>query len=144
MTQNALILKGNLGLGGSNISTASDVSGETTAFKLSFQTDTIEVPATLSAGKTNLAGSVAYSVEIGYLSTDLAGSVFRILYAAAVSATKELFFVGSMRDGSVGTGNPRYCGTLIVSAADLGGDAEALSTGSVVCRVKGTPTKETA
>lgn len=144
MTQNALVLKGNLGIGGTNIATATDVSGETTAFKLSFNTDIIEVPATLSAGKRSLAGGVQYTVEIGYLSTDLADSVFSILYAAATSASKELFFVGSMRDGTVNAANPRYCGTLIVSAADLGADANALSTGTVTCVVKGAPTKETA
>ena len=142
--QNALILKGALSLGGTNIATSEDVSEEATAFKLSFATNIVQVPSTLSKGERNLAGSQMWSIEIGYLSNDLATSLYRILYAAAISATGELFFQGSLRDGSVTTANPRYCGTMIVSQADVGADAEALSVGSVVCKLKGPPTKETA
>ncbi len=144
MTQNALILKGNLSLGGSNIATSEEASEEVTAFKLSFARDVVNVPATLSKGKRNLSGSVLYSIEIGYLSSDIATAVFRLLYAAAISATGELFFVGSMRDDSVSTANPRYCGTMIVTQADLGGDALGLSTGSATFALKGAPIKETA
>lgn len=144
MTQNALILKGNLSLGGTNIATSEDASEEVTAFKLSFARDVVNVPPTLSKGKRNLAGSVEYMIEIGYLSSDIATAVFRLLYAAMISATGELFFVGSMRDAAVGTANPRYCGTMIVSQGDLGGDALALSTGSATFKLKGAPTKETA
>lgn len=144
MSQSPLILKGNLSLGGTNIASSTDDSTEVTAFKLSFATDVVEVPPTLSNGYRNLGGSVEYSIEIGYLANDVAGSVFRQLYAAAIGATGELFFVGSMQDGSVSVTNPRYCGTMIVSAADLGADAEALSVGSVTCKLKGAPVKETA
>lgn len=143
-TQTVLVLKGNLALGGTNIATASDVSINATAFRLSFDTDIVEVPPTLSKGKRNQAGNVQWSIEIGYLSNDIATSLFRILYAAAVSATGELFFVGSMQDGAVAVTNPRYCGTLIVNAADLGGDAASLSVGSGTFKLKGAPTKEVA
>lgn len=143
-TQTVLVLKGALSLGGTNIATASDVSLNATAFKLSFATDIVEVPPTLSKGKRNLAGNVQWSIEIGYLSNDVATSLYQILYTAAISATGELFFVGSMQDGAVSATNPRYCGTMVVNAADLGGDAAALSVGSVTCKLKGAPTKEVA
>lgn len=124
-----LILKGNLKLG-TTAETAVDVSEEVTTFKVMGEVSVVEIPPTLARERRNRGGSATYSLEIGYLSSDEADGVFRLLWAAIGSQSKELYFEGSMRDDVVSADNPLYTGRIIVVGAAVGGEAEALSTDS--------------
>lgn len=135
----ALILKGNLKLGANHAGVA-DMSAEVIAFKVSAKVDNIAIPATLSTPKAARGGSVEYSIDISYLSTDDdSATLFRVLWAAVGSASKELYFEGSFRDDAVSATNPVWYGTFIVSGADVGGAAEGLSEGSITCIMKAAP-----
>lgn len=130
-----LILKGALSLGGV------DVSAEATGYTIKGFAADVAVPATLSAGKSHAAGARKYELTIDYLSTNGSGGVlFEILYTAILTATKELAFTGSLRDTAPGTApNPLWSGSIVVAGLDLGGDVEALSTGSITCLMTGAP-----
>lgn len=137
----ALVLVGHLGLGGSstdNLTTEQLVSDEITEFKVSATVDTIEVPATMTTPIHGRGGAADYAVTISYLSNDLAGSLFRKLWAALGST---LTFEGSMRTGSVSATNPIWYGTFVVTEASLGAAAQKLSEGSATFPMTGAPTR---
>lgn len=136
----ALVLTGNLQIGADN-ATAVDLSAEVTQFKLTASVDTVEVPATMTTVTHGRGGGNDFAITIGYLSNDIAASLFSALWDALSSSTGILFFAGTMRSGSVSATNPRWCGNFVVTEATVGAAAEALSTGSATFPMTGPPTK---
>lgn len=137
----ALVLTGALMLGGTSTdfnTPGLDVSGECTAFKISANVDTIEVPATFSSPIHGRGGAADYSITIEYLSNDLAGSTFRKLWA---NLGGTLTFSGRMRSASISATNPEWYGTFVVVEADLGAASQKLSTGSATFPMTGAPTR---
>lgn len=124
-----LVFKGQLCLSSDGV-TYTDVSDETTHASLSFAKDTVAVPATAGQPKTSRGGGTKPPVfNLGYLSTDgTTGTILPMLWTAAGTATKTLFYKLLMRDGGESSTNPMWAGSFIVSGAMLGADAEALST----------------
>lgn len=119
-----------------------DVSAEVTSVILKGMTNDIAIPATLTAGITHAAGAVKYQIEIQYLSDDSSttATLFGILWTAIGTASKELPFTIRLRPGVESPTNPQWSGTLVVPGADLGGDVEGLSTGSITATLTGAPT----
>ncbi len=147
----ALVLTGNLSLGLStgvedtDIGTATDMSDEVTDFKISATVNTVEVPATMGNKVIHGRGGASdYSITIGYLSNDIANSLFSLLWSALATDTHALFFSGSMRDDAVSATNPEWSGVFIVTEASIGAAAQALSVGSATFPLTGPPTKETS
>lgn len=137
-----LILKGALCLkpiGGS----MTDCSAEVTMVTIKGERADVTIPPTLAAGTSHAAGAQKYSVQIDYLSTDgTTGILFPLLWTALLTPEKTLQFQCTMRDGAKGATNPLWCGEFVVSGADVGGDVEALSTGSITCTMTGAPVKD--
>lgn len=134
MPTSPLILRGNF-----KIATV-DQSTEVTAFHVRGIRDTVEVPATLGGPKSERAGGAKYEIEISYLSTDgTDGVLFPTLWTAIGSATAELAWTATLRDGAISAANPQWSGTMVVVAAELGGDAEGLSIGSATFPLTGAP-----
>jgi IMP dehydrogenase/GMP reductase len=134
-----LVLKGTLSLGGT------PVDEETTLVILKTTVNDVVVPATLATGTSHEPGAAKYEIQIDYLSDDAdSGVLFPILWAAVATASKELAFTCLFRDGGIGVGNPQWAGTMVVSAADVGGDVEGLSEGSITCVLTGAPVPTTA
>ena len=135
-----LIMRGNLriGIAGFNVQ---DVSDAVTKFIVKSTVDTIKIPATLSTPKQNRGGGADYSIEIEYLSTDQdSNSLFRLLWEAIGTQSKELWFEGSNADGPITANNPMWGGTFIVTDAAVGGPAEGLSTATATFPLKTAPT----
>lgn len=141
-TSGPLILKGNLKLGAS-AGSAIEVGDAITGFKLSFSRDQVQIPATLGAGKYKKNGGVEYSVQLDYFSNDVSATadVFGLLWATAADDDGLLYFEGSLRNGVVSANNPKWAGTFSVNGAQLGGNAEDLSTGSGTFPLQAAPTK---
>lgn len=140
----ALVLTGSLMLGGSgadDLTPGVDVSAECTEFKVTASVATITVPATMGGVEHGRGGAADYSLTISYLSNDLSGSLFRTLWAALGST---LTFSGKMRSASVGATNPEWYGSFVVTEADLGAAAQALSTGTATFPMTGPPTRATS
>jgi len=119
-----------------------DVSAETTGVILKGMTNDVKVPATLTNGVTHAAGARKYSIQIDYLSDDSSttATLFGILWTAVGTASKELPFTVRLRPGAESPTNPSWSGTLVVTGADLGGNVEELSEGSLTCGLTGAPT----
>lgn len=139
----ALVLTANLCIGADNASAVA-VTDEVIHFKLGATVNTIEVPATANSPIHGRGGAADFSVTIGYLSNDIASTLFSKLWAALTNGTSSLFFAGTLRNGAVSATNPRWCGRFIVTEASVGAAAEALSTGSATFPLTGAPTKVTA
>lgn len=136
-----LILKGKFLLGGS----FTDVSAETTGVHLKASVADVAIPATLGSPKSHAGGSTKYEITIDYLGDDSgATTLFGLLWAALATDSKELAWKCNLRDGSTSPTNPQWQGVLIVSAADLGGDQETVSQGSLTCTLTGRPSKATS
>lgn len=118
-----------------------DVSTEVTAATIQGFTNDIVVPSTLGAPTTHAAGAKHYSIQIDYLADDSSTTttLFGILWAAVISASKELAFTVRYRPGAESATNPEWSGTLIVSGADIGGNVGELSSGSITCDLTGEP-----
>ncbi len=134
-----LILTGTLKLA------ATDVSAEVTGLIIKGTVADVVVPATLSAGISHAGGAQKYELQIDYLSDDSATTtLFGILWTAIASASKEITYSGRLHPGVIGVGNPQYDGSIVVSAADLGGAVEGLSSSSLTCTATGAPVVTTA
>ena len=134
-----LILRGTITLGGT------DVSAEILGVTISAMVNDVKVPATFTSGITHLPGAQKYTAKFDYLSDDSgATTLFNVLYTAILTNSKELAFTGRLRAGAIGAGNPQWNGTIVAASADIGGDVEALSEGSVSCTFTGRPTKTTS
>ena len=134
-----LILKGTFKIG------ATDCSADVTGVHILGTRNDVVIPATLAAGTTHDAGAAKYSLQIDYLSDDAdSGILFPLFWTAIATDTKELSFTALLRNGLIGVGNPQWAGTFVVSAADVGGDVEALSTGSLTCVMTDQPAITTA
>lgn len=139
----SLVLTGALGIGGTgtdDLTSETLISAEATAFKISVDVDTIEVPATMTTPIHGRGGATNYSLTISYLSNDLAGSTFRTLWT---NLGKTLTFSGTMRAGAISTTNPVWYGSFVVTEASLGGAMRSLSQGSATFPMTGPPTKAT-
>jgi hypothetical protein len=140
MAAQDLILKGPLSLGLTSAS-AVDVSCEVTGVTITGTVADVAIPATLCAGKSHAGGASKYEIDIDYLSTDgTGGTLFPLLWSAVITASKEMFFSCNLRDGATSGANPLWSGTFVVGAADVGGDQETLSTGSIKCTMTAAPT----
>lgn len=136
-----LILKGKFLLGGS----FTDVSDEVTEVRLKAAVTDVAIPATLGTPKSHAGGSTKYEITVGYLAEDgSTGVLFGLLWAALGTASKELAWKCNLRDGATSGSNPQWQGVLIVSAADLGGDQETVSEGSITCTLVARPSKATS
>lgn len=140
-----LILKANLLLGVStgvaedDYLTANDHSDELTALTISAKVDLVEVPATGTTDAHARGGAADYSVTLGYLSNDIADTLFLELWEATEAQPKTLFFAGTMRDEAISATNPLWTGVMVVSEAGIGAAAEALSTASATFPLTGAP-----
>ena len=137
----ALVLTGDLMLGGTSTdfnTPGLDVSDECIAFKITAKVDTITVPATLNGIEHGRGGAADYSLEISYLSNDLAGSTFRKLWA---NLGGTLTFSGKMRSAAISATNPEWYGTFVVTEASLGAASQKLSEGSATFPMTGPPTR---
>lgn len=135
-----LVLKGYLKLGATELGVA-DVSDSILALRISADSDTIEVPATLGTPKGARKGGTRWSIEIGYLSTDEADGVTQLFYDATIDPDGILFFEGAVTDDPISADNALWSGSFICSGFELGGDAEALSTGSRTYTMTGAPNR---
>lgn len=118
-----------------------DVSAEVTAVILKGMTNDVVVPPTLTLPTTHAAGATKYQIQIDYLADDSSttATLFGILWTAIGTDSKELPFVVRLRTGVESPTNPQWSGTLVVSGADVGGNVEELSTGSITCTLTGAP-----
>lgn len=141
----ALVLTGNLQLqahgGTDDDTTGAFAADEVTAFKISATVAAITVPATMTQDQHDRGGATDFSVTISYLSNDLAGSLFRLLWA---NLGKTMVFAGSMRSTSVGATNPEWTGEFVVTEADLGAAAQQLSTGTATFPMIAAPSRLTS
>lgn len=141
-----LILRGNLRIG-TNDTTAVAVGNEVTDFTVSATADIITIPPTMNNPTGYRGGAAAFSVKIGYLSTDgTDGVLFPILWAAISSPTgnKQLYFEGCLRDAVISAANPLWTGTLIVSGANVGGTVQTVSVDSLTFPLTGAPVIQTS
>ena len=141
----ALVLTGNLSLGtvlsGNDAAidaTLVDVSDEVIHFKIGATVNTIEVPATMTTPIHGRGGASDFLVEIGYLSNDIAGTLFTMLWTA-VTGVGKLLFEGTMRSGAPSAANPSWQGVFVVTEATVGAAAEALSQGQASFPMTGPP-----
>lgn len=138
-----LVLKAHLALG-STSSNASDVSDEVLTFKITAKIDEVEVPATGTKPAHVRGGASDFAVTIGYLSNDIAGTLFTKLWTAITTGDKTLYFQGRNRSAAVSAANPNWSGTFVVTEATVGAAAEALSKGSATFPMTGAPTQATS
>ncbi len=145
-----LVLVGNLQLGtvltGSDAAIDAglvDVSSEVIHFKIGAKVNTVEVPATMTTPTHGRGGAADYFIEIGYLSNDIAATLFRMLWTAIQDEPKKLYFEGTMRDEVVSATNPVWNGILVVTEASVGAAAQNLSRGQAVFPLTGAPTQGT-
>lgn len=133
-----LILRGPLYLGLTSAST--DVSCETTGVTIMGTVADVEIPATLCQGKSHAGGAQKYQIKIDYLATDgSAGTLFPLLWSGILSSTHEVYWQCTLRDGPKGPANPQWSGIFVVPGADLGGEQETLSAGSITATLTDTP-----
>lgn len=122
-----------------------DFSDAITKATLLADADEIVIPATLAGPKSSRRGGVKYSLQIDYLSNDTSttAELFGVLWTAITTEVGlgELAFTLQMRDGTPSASNPQWTGTLVVLQAQVGGDAEGLSTGSSTFPLAGVPTR---
>lgn len=130
-----LVCRGTVTLGGV------DVSAEVTGFIMKGFTNDVAVPPTLTSGTTHAAGAKHYSAQIDYLSDDssLTTTLFGILWTAIATDSKELAFTARLRAGAESPTNPSWSGTIVVTAASVGGKVEELSIGSITCPMTAAP-----
>jgi hypothetical protein len=151
----ALVLVGNLKLGvptgvdATDEGTDTDYSAELTEFRIHAVRATVIVPATVGVPEHGRGGAADYSVTVGYLSNDIASTLFQALFTAAtrnspVGYEKMLHFTGSMRAGSVSAANPEWSGYFVVTEAVVGAMAQQLSVGAATFPMIGPPTNETS
>ena len=134
-----LVLRGTVTIGDTT------VSPEITGVTIKSTVNDVKVPATFTTGITHLPGAQKFTVTFDYLSDDSGDTtLFNILYAAILTDTKELAFTARLRSGVIGVDNPQWNGTFVAASADVGGEVEALSEGSVTCTLTAAPTKTTA
>ncbi len=130
-----LVLRGTFTLGGT------DVSDEVTGVHILGHVNDVQIPATLVTPVSHDGGATKYELQIDYISTDgTDGVLFPALWTAIGTDSKELAWTCLMRAGIESPTNPQWSGTIVVSGADLGGDVETLSTGSITCVLTGAPT----
>lgn len=134
-TPTDLILRGNVTIN------SVDVTDEVTGVHINGTANDVVIPATMGTPKSHAPGSTKYTVQFDYLSDDSSTSatLFGILWEAVDSDTKELDWTARLRTGDQSADNPEWSGTLVVSAADVGGQAEDLSSGSLTCTLTGEP-----
>lgn len=141
----ALVLTGNLQLqahgGTDDDSTGTAAADEVFEFRIDAQVAAVTVPATMTGVEHGRGGAADYSVTIGYLSNDLAGSLFRLLYANLGST---MVFAGSMRNTTVSATNPEWTGEFVVTEAALGGMSQQLSQGTATFPMIAAPSRLTA
>ena len=143
----ALVLTGNLKIGTTtgvdetDEAAATEMGPEVISFKIQAIVNTIEVPATMTAPIHGRGGAADYSITIGYLSNDIASSLFSALYAGLTNTTKTLYFEGSMRTGAITAANPEWSGVFVVTEASVGGVAAGLSQATATFPLTGPPTK---
>lgn len=141
----ALVLTGNLQLqahGGTDDDTTGVVmAGEVTEFKIEAKVTEITVPATMTSIEHSRGGATDYMVTISYLSNDLAGSLFRLLYA---NLGGTVVGAGNIRNTTVGATSPEWTFEFVVTEASLGAVAQGLSTGSATFPLIGPPTRLTS
>lgn len=141
----ALVLTGNLQIqahGGTDDDTTGILAAaEITEFKIEATVAAVTVPATMTTDEHSRGGASDFSVTLSYLSNDLAGSLFRLLFANLGSTC---VFAGSMRADAVSATNPEWTGEFVVTEADLGAASQALSTGSATFPLIAAPTRLTS
>lgn len=121
-----------------------DFSDAITKAVLVAEADEIVVPATLAGPKVSRKGGVKYSLQLDYLSNDVSATaeLFGVLWTEVTNpAGAGLAFELQMRDGTVSATNPKWTGTFIVLATQLGGDADGLSLSSSTFPLTGVPTR---
>ena len=127
----ALVLTGNLQLqahgGTDDDTTGVAAADEVTEFKITAKVAAITVPATMTQIEHGRGGAADYSVTISYLSNDLAGSLFRLLYA---NLGGTIVFAGNLRNTTVSGTSPEWTGEFVVTEAAVGAMAQQLSQGS--------------
>lgn len=135
-----LVLKGFLKLGSTALGVV-DVSDSILALRLSADSAEVEVPATLGTPIGARKGGTKWHIEIGYLSTDEADGVTQLFYDATIDPDGILFFEGAVTDDPISADNGLWTGSFICTGFELGGDAEALSTGSRTYTMTGAPSR---
>lgn len=142
----ALVLTGNLSLGtvlsGNDAAIDAalvDMSSEVIHFKIGATVNTIEVPSTMTTPIHGRGGASDFFVEIGYLSNDIAGTLFTMLWTANTTGVGKLLFEGTMRAGVPSAANPSWQGVFVVTEATVGAAAEALSQGQATFPMTGPP-----
>jgi hypothetical protein len=139
MSGTDLILSGTAIIGGV------DCSAEVTLATIKGTVNDVVIPATMAADTSHAGGAQKYEIQIDYLSDDAStGLLFPVLWAALGSATKEVTYSIRLHPGAIGVDNPQYDGSFVVSAADVGGKEEELSTGSATFTCTAAPVKTTA
>lgn len=141
----ALVLTGNLQLqahgGTDDDTTGAAMADEVTEFKITASVNTVTVPATMTGVEHGRGGAADYSVTISYLSNDLAGSLFRLLWANLGST---VVGAGSMRAAAVSATNPEWTFEFVVTEAALGAASQQLSTGSATFPLIAAPSRLTS
>lgn len=128
-----LVFTGQLCLSSDGGVTWVDVSDEVTKAIYHPAKDVVAVPATLGKPKSSRGGgNDPGTLEVGFLATDgTDGTIFPMFWAAAATTAGTLKFALTLHAATgEAPANPLWCGEIIVSGAELGGDAEALSESS--------------
>lgn len=120
-----------------------DFSDAVTKVQLLATADEIAIPATMATPKTSRRGGVKYELQIDYFANDTSTSaeLFGVLWTAITTGDGDLDFSLKLRTGSVSTSNPQWTGTVAVLAASVGGEIQALSSGSVTLPLIAVPVR---
>jgi hypothetical protein len=132
-------------LSGTALIATVDCSAEITLATIKGTVNDVVIPATMTADISHAGGAQKYEITLDYLSDDAStGILFPLLWAALGTASKEVTYTIRLHPGVIGVGNPQYDGSFVVSAADVGGKEEELSTGSATFVCTAAPVKTTA
>jgi hypothetical protein len=131
-------------IGGAFTCDGDDFSDAVTHVMLAVDANEVAVPATLANPTSARKGSNKYTLNIGFLSNDLAAELFTKLYDAIDTSDGQLAFTLKLRNEAVSASNPEWSGTFVAIHAALGGDAETLSVDSATFTLLGRPTKATS
>jgi hypothetical protein len=118
-------LEGNIQLG-VNEAGATDYSGEITSLRNIRTRNVVTKPATFAnAREEEGAGALKEMLEINFLNALTASSLWAELYDAIDTDTGELYWEGTLTSAAVGADNPKFSGTIVVTAVHTGGDVGA-------------------
>ena len=102
---------------------STDYSDYITSLVITRRRETTNKPATFGNSRSSQkAGSIVEEVTINFLNGIAASEVWAELWDAIDTDTAELTFSARLDDAVIGTDNPSFSGTMVVTGVSVGGD----------------------